>query len=91
MPVVTASTIVRIIITIYATEGIILCFFFMAFKCPEGVDRKQLPAMFKTWQTEKIIAQTFTSKEENTKMKVRIHEIKNPTIEQAKNPMILCL
>lgn len=56
MPVVTASTIVRIIITMYATEGIILCFFFMAFKCPEGVDRKQLPAMFKTWQTEKIIA-----------------------------------
>ena len=53
-PVAVAIIIVRSIEHIYNIDGIILCFFFIAFKWPFGVDKKQLPAMFKIWQNAKV-------------------------------------
>lgn len=68
----------------------ILCFFFIAFKWPFGVDKKQLAAMLRTWHMEKIIAYVFTSKPENTKTNVNIHDITKPVTEQARKPITRC-
>lgn len=85
-----AITRVIMIIRMYKTDGIIRCFFFIAFKWPFGVDKKQLAAIFSIWQMENIIANDFTSNPEKTNTKVMIHDRRNPVIEQTKNPMILC-
>lgn len=74
----------------YKTEGIILCFFFIALRCPLGVLRKQLEAMLSIWHIENTIAKVFTSNPENTNTKVMIHDIANPTIEHAKKPITRC-
>lgn len=55
-----------------------------------GVDRKQLAAMFRIWQMENRMAYGLTSKPENTKTNVRIHDRRKPVAEQAMKPMILC-
>lgn len=86
-----ASTRVSIIIKMYNTDGIMRCFFFIAFKWPDGVERKQLEAMLSTWHRQNKIANAFTSNPENTNTKVTIHDITKPTTEQAKKPYILCL
>lgn len=85
-----AITNVIIIMSMYNVEGIILCFFFIAFRCPFGVDKKQLAAMFNTWQNENMTANVLTSNPENTNTNVKINDIKKPVIEHAKNPITLC-
>lgn len=55
-PVAVAMIIVNIIENMYTRDGTILCFFFIAFTWPLGVDRKQLPLIFNIWQNENTSA-----------------------------------
>ena len=77
--------------SMYTTEGIILSFFFIAFKWPEGVDKKQLPAMLSTWQNENITANEVMLKALAIKTIVKIHDMRKPVMEHARNPITLCL
>ena len=82
---------VNIIDNIYTTEGIILYFFFIALTCPLGVERKQLPAIFRIWQKENISAKATTFTAPNTNKNVNIHEKTLPIIEQDNHPIRRCL
>lgn len=63
----------------------------MSLQWPDGVDKKQLPAMFRIWPKEYNKANATTSKEDNTNTKEIIIDNNQPVIEQANQPVILVL
>jgi len=86
-----AITKVKIIDDTYIIDGIIRLFFFISFHWPAGVDRKQLPAMFRIWPMEYRMAKAATSKLENTNTKDTMKDSTLPVIEQASHPISLVL
>jgi hypothetical protein len=75
----------------YTIDGIILCFFFIAFRCPDGVDKKQLPAILRICPKEYTTANTATSNSEKTKTSETINDMMLPIAAQAIHPIILVL
>ena len=75
----------------YKIDGIIRCFFIISLTCPEGVDKKQLPAMLIICPIEYRMAYATTSNAENANTKETISESTMPTIEHTSHPIILVL
>ena len=86
-----AITNVNIINPTYTSDGIRRCFFFIAFICPYGVERKQLPAMFSTWPREYSMAYVAMLNYEKMNTNVIINDSTQPVMEHAKNPIIRVL